>query len=203
MFSARISGNSKEKTRKIHRQDYIYISTHDNESFHPHITLVRPFQIPNNEEAVKKRITNFCKGKPLISFSLEGKSRFGEDVHYVPVINCDELMQFNNGLERLLSGHVQFAEKLNNKKILHATIYPYDDLTTISKFDQYMLRLTCIKDKKIWFSYDFITQKALNREESLDKSRWYRTVHKFTAKTRLLPTRNGYQPIQALKHQKA
>jgi hypothetical protein len=45
-------------------------------------------------------------------------------------------------------------------------------------------------------SYDFVTQKTLNREESLDKIMWYNTVHEFTKQYNLLPTRNGYKLLK-------
>jgi hypothetical protein len=42
-----------------------------------------------------------------------------------------------------------------------------------------MLRLTCLRDKKIWFSFDFVTQTVLNREDSLDEKRWEETLKIF------------------------
>jgi hypothetical protein len=178
-------------------KDYLKsISTKDKESYHPHITLIRPFQILTNEEDVKEKITSFCKNILPISFSLEGVETFEEDIYYIPVINCDKLFQFDNSLEQLLSKDVQFAEKLNNKKILHATINANTPILPCPKIDQYMLRLTGIKNKKIWFSYDFITKEVLNREKSLDKTIWHKTVSQFTEKYGLLPTRQGYQTIR-------
>ena len=171
------------------------ISTRDEESYHPHITLVRPFQITTNtnEESIKENTLAFCKDKRPISFSLKGKSTFEGNVNYVPVINCVELLRFNDGLEQLLNDNVEFAKKLNDKKILHATIDVGKEINKCPRIDQYMLRLTGIKDKRIWFSYDFVTQRALDRKESLDKSKWYQTVHQFSEMFELLPTRNGYQ----------
>jgi len=65
-----------------------------------------------------------------------------------------------------------------------------------------MLRLTIIKNKKIWFSYDFVTNKVLSREESLSKENWHNTVHQFTEKYKLLPTKQGYKKTQIVKKQK-
>jgi len=171
-------------------------SIRDEESYHPHITFVRPFDLNNeNEEPIRKEIVNFCHGKDSISFSLEGKNAFEGGINYVPVINCEELLNFNGGLENLLNEHVRFVPKLNDKKILHATIDLKDGRFYCEKIDQYMLRLTGIKDKRIWFSFDFVTQKELDREESLNKAKWYRTVHQFSERYGLLPTRNGYRKI--------
>tara|TARA_Y100000034_G_C6813595_1_gene365839 strand:+ start:468 stop:1043 length:576 start_codon:yes stop_codon:yes gene_type:complete len=177
-------------------KDYLReISIKDEEFYHPHVTLVRPFNITSDEESIKNRIITFCNGKSPIPFSLEGQATFEGNINYVPVINCSELLQFDNCLEQILSDDVQFVKKLNNKKIPHATINVEGEIPPYPKIEQYMLRLTGIKDKKIWFSWDFVTQKELDREESLDQSKWYQTVHQFTEKSRLLPTRKGYQKI--------
>jgi len=171
------------------------ISTKDRESYHPHITLVRPFQLVAAEDEVQQKIVEFCQGRKPIPFSLEGKGTFEGAVHYVPITNSAALLHFNDGLEELLTGDVQFVQKLNDEKILHATVDTDIEIASSPRIDQYMLRLTGIKDKLIWFSYDFVTQAVLTRAESLEKRRWYETVHRFSAEQGLLPTRQGYQEI--------
>jgi 2'-5' RNA ligase len=172
------------------------ISTSDTESYHPHITLVRPFYIAAIDEAkVQKLIADFCAGKKPVPFSLEGSGVFDNKFHHVPVTDAAELLQFNDGLEAVLDGAVRFAPKLNEEKILHATIATDKPIPPCARIDQYMLRLTGIQDKRIWFSYDFVTQKVLDREQSLDKPQWLRTVNTFTNQTGLMPTRQGYARI--------
>ncbi len=179
-------------------KDYLReLSDNASEDFHPHITLARPFEILTGEEKVKNKIIAFCENKPPMFFSLEGAGKFKQGIHYVPVTDSAELMNFNSGLENLLENEVKFAEKLNKEKILHATVHPEAEFFSCPKIDQYALRLTAIKDKKIWFSYDFVTGRVLDRINSLDKTLWHKTVHGFTKKYGLLPTRNGFKKIQS------
>jgi 2'-5' RNA ligase len=133
---------------------------------HPHITFVRPFSIPlGKEEEIKDLIIGYCKDRQPIDFKLKGRGSFSGKINYIPVESA-ELLEFNNGLEKILEGKVDFDEKLSDQKILHLTV-------TSDKFEDFpesklpMLRLTCIRDKKIWFSWDFEQNKELNREESL------------------------------------
>ena len=172
------------------------ISVRDTDRYHPHITLVRPFYAAASDEAkVQKLIIDFCAGKKPIPFSLEGSGVFDNKFHHVPVTEATELLQFNDGLESVLRDEVRFAPKFNDEKVLHATIATDKPIPSCIKIDQYMLRLTGIKDKRIWFSYDFVTQGVLNREQSLDKPQWLRTVNMFTNQTGLMPTRQGYARI--------
>jgi hypothetical protein len=177
-------------------KDKIIEVSNVNEEFHPHITLIRPFtKINTSESVLKSKISNFCQGQELIFFNLEGINTFKEDLVYANLTNQEELLSFNYLLEELLKPDVEFKEKLNERKILHAYIGGKNKTINFPNIEQYMLRLTAIKDKRIWFSYDFITDKTLDREESLDKIKWYSTVHEFSKKYKLLPTRQGYQEI--------
>jgi len=131
---------------------------------HPHVTFDRPFKIiEGREELVKQKIVDYCRGKEPIKFILEGKGNFG-DIEYVPVIS-NELQEFDRGLEELLEGDVVFEEKLNSEKILHVRLYK--NIDSFPRTESTMTRLVCLRDKKIWFSYDFVEQQILTREESL------------------------------------
>lgn len=170
------------------------ISSPDKENYHPHITFVRPFRT-KYEGDVKRMVTEFCSGRAPIPFTLAGVDNFDRKVDYVKVTNESELLFFDSQIERLLDSTVDFAPKLSPEKILHATYYPANKIPDVKEINQYMLRLTGIKDKKIWFTYDFVRDKVLDRGESLDKSLWYGTVHMFSEKTGLLPTKNGFKEI--------
>ena len=187
-FEVWLRGFAKDKLRAI--------SSDDSENNHPHITLVRPFNILTTEDDVKNKTIAFCRKNDAIKFSLEGKGDFDGKFYYVPVANDKKLLEFNNGLEEVIKNDVNFAPLLNDKKILHATVDEVGDFNPVETIDQYMLRLTALKNKKIWFSYDFVTGYQLTREESLDKKSWLRTVHEFTTQTGLIPTRNGFVSIK-------
>lgn len=151
------------------------ISENPQDESHLHVTLVRPFTIPDGTEgAVKQKIVKFCRGRRPIPFTLAGEGSFDE-VRYVPV-SSEQLLEFDTDLEKVLAGSVVFDPKLSEIKVLHMTVE--SDAEPLSDTEKVMLRLTCIrsaghgKDKKIWFSFDFATQEVLNREDSLDNSRW-------------------------------
>ena len=164
----------------------------DIEAYHPHVTLVRPFKLNTSEEIVRTIVSDFCKSQSPIPFSLEGKGSFDPDIKYVPV--SDSLLVFNDDLERLLTPLVEFASRLNDRKIFHSAV-PVENLPPCPRIDQYMLRLTAIQDRRIWFSYDFVTQEQLTRVESLDKSRWHNTVSEFTKRYGLIPTKEGFRRV--------
>ena len=165
--------------------------------YKPHITFIRPFKILSTEEAVKQSIVEYCQNiQEPIFYSLKGKAKFENGPHYVPVINEEQLLDFNNGLEKQVASQVKYREMLNEKKILHVTV-PTQEGFDCPQIDQYMLRLTGMQNKRgkktIWFSYDFITKEVLDRKESLSNAKWYATVQAFTNQMNLLPTRQGYQ----------
>ena len=141
----------------------------ENDPSHPHITFVRPFSIPegHNEEEIKDLIIGYCRGRRPIDFKLKGKGSFSGEVSYIPVESA-ELLEFNDGLEKLLDGKVDFDEKLSDQKILHLTVTT-EKSEDFPEVELPMLRLTCIRDKKIWFSWDFEVGMPLSRKESLDK----------------------------------
>jgi len=159
-------------------KDYLRRISMEDHGYYPHITLVRPFDISANPAQVQQAITSFCYGKKPIEFSLKGKETFEQGIHYIPVTS-PELTMFNNDLEKLLETipGIKLREKLADEKVLHVTIPR--DFDGCYEIQEHMLRLTAIKDKKIWFSYDFVLQKELNREKSLDRELWEQTKSQF------------------------
>ena len=163
------------------------------EQYHPHITLVRPFSVWNlhevSEDHLKKLISGFCEGKKPIPFAIEGKGRFENKdgtYYYFPVVDSGELIKFNDGLERALKDYVQFAEKLDDEKIFHMTVDTDLDIPPSPRIDQHMLRLTAMRNMGegndiIWFSYDFFTQRLLERNEAKDRYLWQKTLREFYA----------------------
>jgi len=183
-----------------HLKDYLKeISSKNPEEFHPHLTLARPFNIiKSNEETIIEKISEFCKKFDPIFFTLEGQGDFycnKTKINSPKITNHEKLLAFHYNLESLLEKDVEFFEKIEKEKKLHVS-YDLNKKTNFEeKISQYMLRLTAIKDKKIWFSFDFVTKKILNREESLDKIKWLQTVNAFTNKYKMMPTREGFKKI--------
>lgn len=162
------------------------------EDYHPHVTLVRPFRPVAPEDSVRERIVEYCSGRAPIPFALGGEDRFEQGTRYLRVEDGRELLEFDRGLERALANVVDFSARLNDRKILHATFHSEDTLLEQARIEQYMLRLTGIRDKRVWFSYDFVLGRALDRPESLDKELWYLTVERFTEQSGLVPTPQGF-----------
>ncbi len=171
------------------------LSTKDSKKYHPHITLVRPFNILSSEDTVKNKVIDFCNGKRLIRFCLSGEGHFNNHFFYIPVVEEKGLLEFNNGLEKAICNDVKFSEKLAEGKKLHVTVDVDRNISPSVYIEQFFLRLTALKEKKIWFSYDFVRQSFLNREESLDKKLWIETVDGATRLTGYKPTRNGFVNI--------
>lgn len=151
---------------------------------HLHVTFVRPFSIDSDDtQKIKEEVIKYCRGRQPISFVLEGKGSFDENTSFIPV-KSEELQSFDNGLEKLLDRMVVFETKLNDEKILHLTVG--SETAPLSRTEMAMLRLTCIRNlkdgsgKRIWFSYDFVTQEVLNREETRDSDRWQETQKQYT-----------------------
>lgn len=149
---------------------------------HPHVTFCWPGEVKEgHEELFVASVIDFCRGKQPIKYLAGGGDNFG-DITYVPVLS-PELLEFNNGLEAAISEHIMFEEKPSENKVLHIT---YDtDVESFNEMEFVMLRLTCIKgegvNKRIYFSYDFVTQEFLNRDDSLDETRWTKTRELYLA----------------------
>ncbi len=167
------------------------ISSKCPQKYHPHITLVRPFNIKTSEEAIIQKVERYCFGKPILEFSLQGRGAFDNFFFYVPVNQSGSLLAFNDGIEKLLENDVHFADKLNDTKILHATVNYGKDINPAIHIEQQFLRLTAIRKKRIWFSYDFARQELLDREQSLDKGLWIGTVEQAAQMTEKRATRKG------------
>lgn len=182
-------------------KDYIRsLSSFDEENFHPHITLARPFdKIKTSEEKIIKKVARLCSDKEPIPFTLKGKGDFyheGNKINSPKITNSEKLLQFHHDLEEILKNDVEFYKKIEEEKKLHVTTDMNKEIVYGEEVEQYMLRLTGIKNEKIWFSYDIVTKNILSRDESLDKTKWYQTVHKFSKKYKKLPTRQGFANIK-------
>ena len=160
-------------------EEFKKLSNRNLENFHPHITIVRPFRILVDESKVIKDVYNFCKKYNPIPYTLAGKGNFNGKYYHVPLSNHQGILEISDGLEHILEPSVVFAPKIEKEKHLHVTIDEQEDIQSFEGANTFMTRLTGIKDKKIWFSYDFFTEKVLNREESLDKSILNEDIEKF------------------------
>lgn len=168
-IEAWLRGGEAESVRKMYG---------DHDTYHPHVTLVRPGSLISTEEELLGAVVDFCRGKYPIAYQLSGKASFGEFA-YIPV-ESPELLEFSDGLEGAIAPMVSLEPKLGDKRILHVTILAgVQEAEPFTQTEFYMLRITVMRGKRIAFSYDLVTQEVLNREESLDPVRWQQTVDKF------------------------
>lgn len=164
------------------------MSTLDPETFHPHITLVRPFylqgtpnQIQEQELDVANTIARIGKKIGPFEFTLEGKMDFDKEVYGIPIIHNFKLKQLDKLLESELEKKVSFDKKLNDKKIFHATVDFNTEIEEFPRLDQYALRITALKKEEgekhyhIAFSYDLVRNEIQDREKSLSLSLWRST----------------------------
>lgn len=78
------------------------------------------------------------------------------------------MIELDKGLENLLEDKVEFYPKLNNKKIHHVTVDFKDD-KSCKRIEEKITCLVGVKNKKLWFAYDFSNKEVLNREETLKR----------------------------------
>lgn len=161
--------------------------------YHAHITLGRPFRPLASEENVRRAALNYCKGKSPVPIRLGELRTFPQGTPYISV-ESPQLHAFSDGLEAAIESEARFKPKLSETKILHATVLPTNALHSMD-FQDYMLRLTAIRDGLIWFSYDLVTQAELCREQSLDKMLWLDTIKIFSEMTGLEPTPQGFRRL--------
>ena len=161
--------------RNVQREYVQRISKGSPKPFYPHITLVRPFDIldelkEEREALVQDMIVSVCRGFTNVKYTLMDIGNFDGEVDYIYVEPSEKLIELNNTLEFGLEGLVSFREKKNDKKIFHVSLDGgYDKSQSIVYVEDRVSRITVLKDKKIWFSYDFITSNVLDRDESLRK----------------------------------
>jgi hypothetical protein len=172
-----------------------YLRSISDARFHPHITLVRPFEPRNSKEIVKQTIEEVCKGVEPIPFEIEGVNTFEQGVTFANITHADQLLTLDNKLEEAIHPHVYFEEAYSETKKLHATIKSPKDGIHVPRIQQYMLRLTVLREKKIWFSYDLVQDKSLSRVESINKQIWNQTVLEFQNKYKKRPTKNGFVDV--------
>ena len=169
-----LRGFAKDQLRELSNQD--------SGSYHPHVTIVRPFDIVSSEGVVRDKIVDYCRGFSPMHFSLEGIGDFGGKFYHVPVFEDGRLMRFDNGLEDCISEDVEFVRKKDKVKKFHVTVNEDEGGFHYSGSDHHMLRLTAIRDKEIWFEQDLVTGKTLDRVQALDRYKWNDTRIEFGGK---------------------
>lgn len=160
----------------------------------PHITLVGPLYTIDEKRLVKE-IQDVCKNYELIKFKLDGFDNFENRVIYVRINPSEELKKLRLELVARLQEFCNLSEfDFDQQFTFHATlvlkdiqrkfdnIWKYLQTWKIPKMEQYVLRVSIIKNHRILAEYDFLQGKNLNRSKSLDRKTYQKTIKKLDKK---------------------
>jgi len=161
----------------------------------PHITLFGPFTTRYRKKMVTE-IKNIASKYTLVPFKIKGFDYFDKPnkVIYLDIEPSEELKQLRYEIAkrlRKLSSNVPFQDKHSKNKFkFHATI-AFKDID--KKFDgiwdylkskeepdieQYLLRITILKDSKILYEYDLLQKRLLSRRQSLNNHIYQKTIER-------------------------
>ncbi len=156
----------------------------------PHITLAGPLST-RDEKRLVKEIVDVCKKYALVKFKIDGFDNFENRVIYVRIKPSEELKNLRLEIAERLYKFCDTTEfDIDEEFTFHATlvlkdiqrkfnrIWDYLQTWRIPEMEQYVLRITIIKNQRILAEYDLIQKKLLNRTQSLDKEIHIKTIKK-------------------------
>ncbi len=184
----------------------------------PHITLVYNFRPKKNEIVIMKKIketTNYIiknVGMPKITYDgFEIKETNKGLVYVLKTVPSNEMMELRELIYQSIKNDIcedPNKEKYNEKIWLHTTILNHvKRKIQIKKIEEKkqpfapnieVLRISLVKNKKIRYEYDVLTNKILRRADALNKNEKKKTL-------KLLRKRNETKPLNynEIKHQKS
>jgi len=162
----------------------------------PHITIAGPITT-RDEKQLLAEIVNVCKNYDLVKFRMAGFDNFEDRVIYVKINPSEELKNLRLDIAQRLYKFCDTTKFDRDEDFtFHATlvlkdiqrkfdrIWDYVQTWRIPEMEQYVLRITIIKNQKILAEYDLIQKKLLNRTESLDKEIFQKTLKKLEKKSK-------------------
>lgn len=145
----------------------------------PHVTLVGPFTTNNTSKLIYDFKT-ICEKQNIMKFTVEGFDTFDDTgVVYFDVSPDDKLSDFRWELSKTLQHychltpydlkrdfkfHSTLAMKLSSTKT--QLIKDYILKKPTSKFQHILMRVTLIQNQRIFYEYDFLLKRLLNRHEA-------------------------------------
>lgn len=193
LIEFRFSGYAKdmlrELTSSISKNFHVYGTTR--RRVVPHITLAGPLYTDDEKKLVKE-IKNIASKYKLVGFKLDGFGRFGKNVIYTKIMPSEEMQKIRSEIVKKLEKfcdmqdhdyevdyhpHATLAFKDIEKKF--DKIWEFLQGWKIPQMNQYVLRITIIKNQKILYEYDLILGKLLDRTDSLDRAIFKKTIHEF------------------------
>jgi 2'-5' RNA ligase/predicted nucleic acid binding AN1-type Zn finger protein len=156
----------------------------------PHITLFGPFNTAKEYEMISK-IVSVCEKyqNELIYFKLKGFSRIENKVIYVDVEPSEELENLRRDISKSLLP-ISKSQPWDSKNdfIFHGTVafkdiqYKFDKIWNYIKnkeepnINQFLLRVTIVKNARILYEYDLVQKRLLDRKNSLSKFEYQKTI---------------------------
>ncbi len=191
LIEYRFQGSAKRNIRSmIH---------HLKEKFHlpssgkvvPHITLAGGFTT-DNEKKLLKDFVSICSKSPLSKFTIDGFGYFANEtgVIYINIKADENLKKFRWNLSQTICKYCKLKKFDFIKDFkFHATlvlslgdrefsrIKKYIDEVREPQYRQVLIRATILRNGKIWYEYDFLQRRLLNRTEALSKRELTKTFH--------------------------
>ena len=163
----------------------------------PHISLAGPFETRDIERVITD-VESVAKNYNLVNFKLKGFRYFNNPegkVIYADIKPSKELEELRWELAKRLMKYVELKEGDKNKKFaFHATIAfkdidrKFSDIWRYLKskeepnINQYLLRITILRNGKILYEFDLMLKRLLNRREALSNRIWKKTILRFKMK---------------------
>lgn len=190
LIEFRFSGYAKEAIKELKKN--IARNYHVKSQKVPHITLVGPVST-RDEKRLVKEVKDVCKHYELVKFKLDGFDSFEDRVIFVKINPSEELKQLRLELYEKLGKFCDVSEFDKVHFTFHATlvkdiqrkfdrIWDYLQTWKIPEMDQYVIRVTVVKNFKILAEYDLLQGKTLDRSKSLDRKTYHKTMKKLGEK---------------------
>ena len=150
----------------------------------PHITLAGSLTT-NDEGQLVQEVVAACKEYRVVKFKLAGFDKFDDRVIYVRINPSHSLISLQKDIVGRLKNFCELSEHDNLERTFtfHGTLYMnkngiynfdkiwnYVNTFSIPEFDQYLARITILKNSRILCEHDLILERTLSRYEALDKS---------------------------------
>lgn len=190
LIEIRFSGYAKDSIKEL--KEGISRNFHvTNRKIIPHVSLVGPLST-NNEKRLIRAVVDIAKNYKLIKLKLDGVGYFRNDVIYVKIEPSEQLERLRVELVDELKEFCDLSPfdheepfKYHATLVLHdihhkfKKIWDYVQTWEIPKIEQYVLRITILTERrKILKEYDLILEKTLDRNQSLDKEIFKKTMKK-------------------------
>ena len=211
LIEYRFQGSSKQEIREmiLHLTNKFDLHYAQPKKPVPHISLVGGFSTTDEIQLVKD-FTSYCEATPFCRFTVKGFSYFSSTrVVFIDIKPDDTLKHFRWNLSRRLANYCSLNEyDYREDFAFHATLALHleeDDFFRVKRyvdnqpkpqFTHYMLRATLLRDGKIFYEYDFLQRRLLNRNQALDNRELSRTFY-------LLGEffKGNYDPNSNVRHQ--